>query len=112
MNSAGAFAVRNSKDVFAFLIFTSDDPLFGAHPDVEEQYTRTAAVFADGGWEVPRLREAMRCAKDLFFDTVSQIRMPVWSRGAWPWLVMPHMRRHSGPASAPACAYRRPCACR
>lgn len=78
---AGAFAVRNSKDVFAFLIFASDDPPFGAHADVEEQYKRTAAVFADGGWEVPRLLEAMRRAKDLFFDTVSQIRMPVWSSG-------------------------------
>jgi len=79
--TAGAFAVRKSKDVFAFLMFASDDLPFGAHPDVEEQYKRTAAVFADGGWEVPRLLEAMRHAKDLYFDTVSQIRMPAWSSG-------------------------------
>ena len=79
--AAGAFAVRNSKYIFGFLIFASDDPPFGAHPDVEEQYKRTASVFADGGWEVPRLLEAMRRAEDLFFDTVSQIRMPVWSSG-------------------------------
>jgi 2-polyprenyl-6-methoxyphenol hydroxylase-like FAD-dependent oxidoreductase len=78
---AGVFAVRNSKDVFAILIFASDDPPFGAHPDVEEQYKRTEAVFADGGWEVRRLLEAMRRAEDLFFDTVSQIRMPIWSSG-------------------------------
>jgi 2-polyprenyl-6-methoxyphenol hydroxylase-like FAD-dependent oxidoreductase len=79
--TAGALAVRNSKEVFAFLMFTSDAPPFGAHPDVEEQYKRIAAVFAGGGWEVPRLLEAMRHAKDLYFDTVSQIRMPVWSSG-------------------------------
>lgn len=34
-----------------------------------------------GGWEVPRLLKAMRQAQDLYFDTVSQIRMPVWSSG-------------------------------
>jgi 2-polyprenyl-6-methoxyphenol hydroxylase-like FAD-dependent oxidoreductase len=79
--TAGAFAVRNSKDVFAFLMFASDDPPLGAHQDVEEQCKRTAAEFADGGWEVPRLLEAMRHAKDLYFDTVSQIRMPAWSSG-------------------------------
>ena len=79
--TAGAYAVRNSTEVFAFLMFASDDPPLDAHPDVEEQYKRTAAVFADGGWEVPRLLEAMRNAKDLYFDTVSQIRMPAWSSG-------------------------------
>lgn len=79
--SAGAYAVRNSKEVFAFLVFASDTPPFGAHPDAEEQYKRTEAVFADGGWEVPRLLAAMRRAEDIYFDTVSQIRMPVWSSG-------------------------------
>jgi 2-polyprenyl-6-methoxyphenol hydroxylase-like FAD-dependent oxidoreductase len=78
---AGAFAVRDSKDVFAFLIFASDDPSLGADPDVEQQLKRTEAVFADGGWEVPRLLKAMRRAEDLHFDTVSQIRMPVWCSG-------------------------------
>jgi len=79
--TAGALAVRDSKEVFAFLIFASNEPPFGAHPDGEEQYQRTAAVFADGGWEVPRLLQAMRHAEDLYFDTVSQIRMPTWSSG-------------------------------
>jgi 2-polyprenyl-6-methoxyphenol hydroxylase-like FAD-dependent oxidoreductase len=79
--SAVAFAVRDSKDIFALLIFVSDTPPVGAHPDVEEQYKRTAAVFAGGGWKVPHLLESMRHAKDLYFDTVSQIRMPVWSSG-------------------------------
>ena len=38
-------------------------------------------MFADGGWEVPRLLDALRTADDLYFDTVSQIRMPIWSKG-------------------------------
>ena len=78
---AGAFAVRDSTEVFGFLMFVSDDPPVGGHPDVEKQYKRTEAVFADGGWEVPRLLEAMRRAEDLYSDTVSQIRMPTWASG-------------------------------
>jgi 2-polyprenyl-6-methoxyphenol hydroxylase-like FAD-dependent oxidoreductase len=79
--AAGAFAVRDSPNVFSFLIFATEKPPFSAHPSVAEHIERTAAVFADGGWEIPRLLEAMRHADDLFFDTVSQIRMPCWSKG-------------------------------
>jgi 2-polyprenyl-6-methoxyphenol hydroxylase-like FAD-dependent oxidoreductase len=79
--AAGVLAVRDSSELFAFLIFATQTPPFGAHPDKAKQIQRTAAVFADGGWEVPRLLEAMRRADDLYFDTVSQIRMPCWSKG-------------------------------
>ncbi len=79
--AAGAYAVRDSPKVFSFLIFATEKPPFGAHPAAPEQTERTAAVFADGGWEVPRLLAAMRHADDLYFDTVSQIRMPCWSKG-------------------------------
>lgn len=79
--AAGVLAVRDNPDLFAMLIYATDTPPFVARPDAAEQIRRTAAVFADGGWEVPRLLEAMRNADDLFFDTVSQIRMPSWSKG-------------------------------
>ncbi len=79
--TAGAYAVRDSSDLFVFLIFATETPPFGVHPDRSEQIRRTAAVFADGGWEVPRLLEGLQKADDLFFDTVSQIRMPDWSKG-------------------------------
>ena len=78
---AGVFAVRGNPDLFAFLIFATETPPFGAHADKAEQIQRTAAIFADGGWQVPRMVEAMRHATDLYFDTVSQIRMPHWTRG-------------------------------
>jgi 2-polyprenyl-6-methoxyphenol hydroxylase-like FAD-dependent oxidoreductase len=79
--TALVLAVRDSKDVFAMLTFVAEAPPFGASTDAEEHYKRTAAVFADGGWKVPRLLEAMRQSNDLYSDTVSQIRMPVWSSG-------------------------------
>jgi 2-polyprenyl-6-methoxyphenol hydroxylase-like FAD-dependent oxidoreductase len=79
--AAGVLAVRDSPDLFVFLVFGTERPPFGAHPDKAEQIRRTAAVFAADGWEVPRLLDALRRADDLYFDTVSQIRMPGWSKG-------------------------------
>ena len=79
--AAGVYAVRDSSELFAFLIFATETPPFGARADSTEQVERTAAVFAGSGWEVPRMVDALRRADDLFFDTVSQIRMPCWSNG-------------------------------
>ncbi|HET6608913.1 MAG TPA: hypothetical protein VFG62_19720 [Rhodopila sp.] len=76
-----AYAVRDSRALFAFLIFATEAPPFGVRPAAAEQIQRTAAVFAGGGWEVPRLVGALRRADALFFDTVSQISMPCWSKG-------------------------------
>ena len=67
--------------MFAFLIFATETPPFGAHADKAAQIERTAQVFSGAGWRVPQLIEAMRHADDLFFDTVSQIRMPQWTKG-------------------------------
>ncbi len=52
-----------------------------AFGDPEAQRDLVEAVFADAGWEVPGMLAAMRTADDLFFDVVSQIRMPRWSDG-------------------------------
>jgi 2-polyprenyl-6-methoxyphenol hydroxylase-like FAD-dependent oxidoreductase len=79
--AAGALAVRDSPELFVFLVFGTESPPFGAHPDKAEQIRRTTAAFAAGGWEVPRLLDALGRADDLYFDTVSQIRMPCWSNG-------------------------------
>jgi len=79
--TAVAYAVRDSPDVFALLAFKTEEPPSGTRLNVPEQIERTAQVFANGGWEVPRLVEALRRADDLYFDTVSQIRMPRWSKG-------------------------------
>lgn len=79
--TAVAYAVRDSPDVFALLAFKTEEPPSGTRLNVPEQIERTAQVFAHGGWEVPRLVEALRRADDLYFDTVSQIRMPRWSKG-------------------------------
>jgi 2-polyprenyl-6-methoxyphenol hydroxylase-like FAD-dependent oxidoreductase len=77
--TAVIMAVQDSPDLFAMLAFATEKP--GARLSAAEQIERTAQAFANGGWEVPRLIEALRRADDLYFDTVSQIRMPRWSKG-------------------------------
>jgi 2-polyprenyl-6-methoxyphenol hydroxylase-like FAD-dependent oxidoreductase len=79
--TAVVLAVRESPELFAMLTFATEQPRAGARLNAEEQIERTAQVFASGGWQVPRLVEALRQAGDLYFDTVSQIRMPYWSKG-------------------------------
>ena len=78
---AGVYAVGDSDTLHAFLTFASIEPPFLSDPDIDKQRQRTAEVFAPGGWEVPRLVEAMQRSDDLYFDTVSQIYMPRWSSG-------------------------------
>jgi len=49
--------------------------------DIEQQQNIVAQAFADEGWEIPRLLEAMREAPDFYFDRISQVHMDRWSRG-------------------------------
>jgi 2-polyprenyl-6-methoxyphenol hydroxylase-like FAD-dependent oxidoreductase len=78
---AGVYAVGDNDTLHAFLTFATVEPPFLSNPNVDEQRQRTAELFAQGGWEVPRLVEAMQRSDDLYFDTVSQIHMPRWSSG-------------------------------
>jgi 2-polyprenyl-6-methoxyphenol hydroxylase-like FAD-dependent oxidoreductase len=78
---AAALYAVGDDDVHAFLNFAHPEPPFDAFPNPEAQRDLVATVFADAGWEVPGMLAAMRDADDLFFDAVSQIRMPRWSSG-------------------------------
>ncbi|WP_061297581.1 FAD-dependent monooxygenase [Herbidospora cretacea] len=79
--AAALYAVGDGATVHGFLNFSRDEPPFHAFREPAAQRDLVASVFAGDGWEVPRLVAAMRSADDLFFDVVSQIRMPRWSSG-------------------------------
>jgi 2-polyprenyl-6-methoxyphenol hydroxylase-like FAD-dependent oxidoreductase len=67
-------------DVTMFSISLRDDgsvPLDSPH----EQQARLHHRLAGAGWETPALLDAMGCARTFYFDSVSQIRMPSWTRG-------------------------------
>jgi 2-polyprenyl-6-methoxyphenol hydroxylase-like FAD-dependent oxidoreductase len=38
-------------------------------------------AYRSGGWELPRLLDRVSAADDLYFDSVSRVRLPSWSQG-------------------------------
>ncbi|MBE8523017.1 FAD-dependent monooxygenase [Amycolatopsis sp. H6(2020)] len=78
---AALYAVLDSEEVHGFLVSARPEPPLEAFRDPEAQRDLIARTFDGDGWEIPRMVAAMRQADDLFFDVVSQIRMPRWSSG-------------------------------
>lgn len=78
---AAALYAVGDDEVHAFLNFAQPEPPFDAFRDLQAQRDLVTRVFADAGWEVPGMLAALRDADDVFFDAVSQIRMPRWSSG-------------------------------
>ncbi len=74
------FALRSSRTVF-FLIF-SDKVLsqVSNHASLSHEEKLTE-VFAGSCIESENILNAMRSSEDLYYDSVSQIRMPTWSKG-------------------------------
>ncbi|KAK1185514.1 FAD-dependent monooxygenase [Streptomyces sp. NBS 14/10] len=79
--AAALYAVGDNDELHAFLNFHQPEPPLDALRNPDAQRDLVATVFADAGWEVPGMVNAMRDADDLFFDTAGQIRMPHWSSG-------------------------------
>ncbi len=77
---AALYAVRNQRRTNVLLVFAVKDPI-ERRLSLDERLELVERAFAGDGWEVPRLLAAMRSADDLFFDSVSQIRMPSWTKG-------------------------------
>ncbi|WP_143264494.1 FAD-dependent monooxygenase, partial [Amycolatopsis kentuckyensis] len=78
---AALYAVLDSEELHGFLVSARPEPPLAAFRNPEAQRDLIARTFAGDGWEIPRLVAAMREADDLFFDVISQIRMPRWSSG-------------------------------
>jgi 2-polyprenyl-6-methoxyphenol hydroxylase-like FAD-dependent oxidoreductase len=74
------FSMRDDRTLFLFVF---RDEYLTAPPPVTEQERKSALTraFADVGWEAPRILAAMEGAGDLYFDSVSQIRMDRWATG-------------------------------
>jgi 2-polyprenyl-6-methoxyphenol hydroxylase-like FAD-dependent oxidoreductase len=57
-----------------------------AIPDLDNRDTAACKqivldAYRGGGWELPRLLDRVTAADDLYFDSVSRVRLPAWSRG-------------------------------
>ena len=69
------FSMRDDRTMFLF-IFRDEFMNEG-----EDQKSLLRRVFADSGWEWPRIEAELQRTTNLYFDTVSQIRMPRWTKG-------------------------------
>ncbi|MGV9362266.1 FAD-dependent monooxygenase [Amycolatopsis sp. NPDC003731] len=62
------------------LVFAADGVEFHRRTTAE-QGALLAQLFADTGWETPKLLEALPAADDLYVDSISQIHLDRWSKG-------------------------------
>jgi len=75
-----ALRVSLRDDTTLFLLSVRHE---GAVPldDRAAQQALLRSRLSGAGWEVPRILDLMEDAESLYFDAVSQIRMPRWTRG-------------------------------
>jgi 2-polyprenyl-6-methoxyphenol hydroxylase-like FAD-dependent oxidoreductase len=74
------FSMRDDRTLFLFVF--RDEYLTTERPSSEqEKKLALRNVFADVGWECPRILAAMENVSDIYFDRVSQIRMDRWTIG-------------------------------
>jgi 2-polyprenyl-6-methoxyphenol hydroxylase-like FAD-dependent oxidoreductase len=74
------YAMRGGRTAF-LLVFADDDKRNAAAHDLASQKSVLNAKFGGDGWESAEILSRLDAADELYFDAVSQIRMPKWSRG-------------------------------
>jgi 2-polyprenyl-6-methoxyphenol hydroxylase-like FAD-dependent oxidoreductase len=78
--SISRYALRGGRTAFLF-IFACEQPLVQS-PDPASGKAVLLDRFKHDRWmEVPEILKRLETCDDLYFDSVSQVRMPSWSRG-------------------------------
>lgn len=82
-NTPGRMAAIHPSGGRAVAAFMFRSPMIAGldHRDTALHKRLVAGAFADGAWRVPELLEYVDAADDLYFDSVSQVRLPRWSTG-------------------------------
>jgi 2-polyprenyl-6-methoxyphenol hydroxylase-like FAD-dependent oxidoreductase len=65
----------------AFFVFRSAGVTDFDHRDTAQHKRLLTAAYEKAGWRVPELLERARVGDELYFDSVSQVRLDRWSRG-------------------------------
>jgi 2-polyprenyl-6-methoxyphenol hydroxylase-like FAD-dependent oxidoreductase len=74
------FPMRDDRMLFFVLL--RDEHLKGRVPtDHAERKAALTAALADIGWESAAILSALAQVDDIYFDSISQIRMPTWAKG-------------------------------
>lgn len=76
----GRFALNGDRTLFLFVFASGTDARSEIlHLAVQKAILRTS--FGDLPWETPRILAELDRTEDLYFDRVSQIKLPTWSQG-------------------------------
>ena len=73
-------AIRDDRTLFLFIFRDEYLPGHVSSPAGDPKSALTE-VFADVGWECPRILEVMSSVTEIYFDSVSQIRLERWTKG-------------------------------
>jgi 2-polyprenyl-6-methoxyphenol hydroxylase-like FAD-dependent oxidoreductase len=72
--------VDEDTTVFMLVFAESDSHAAPVH-DASRQQEVLTRLYAGGGWETDEMLHALQASTDLYFDRVSQIVMPSWTKG-------------------------------
>ncbi|TCP43430.1 2-polyprenyl-6-methoxyphenol hydroxylase-like FAD-dependent oxidoreductase [Tamaricihabitans halophyticus] len=75
------YRVPNTDEARVLMLFRRRTELRYDREDLAAQKRVLCQEFADVGWEVPRLLDALADTDDFYLDSISQIRLNSWSRG-------------------------------
>lgn len=75
------FSLRNDRTMFLCVFRDEHMPADGRPYDDCGRRRVLDHVFADAGWEWPKISTELERVDDIYFDSVSQIRMTQWSKG-------------------------------
>jgi 2-polyprenyl-6-methoxyphenol hydroxylase-like FAD-dependent oxidoreductase len=78
--SISRFAMRDDRSLFLLIFADRHLPANEPHDDAGRKST-LRSVFGRCGWETPEIMSALDSAQEVYFDRVSQIEVPSWSRG-------------------------------
>ncbi|WP_078277814.1 FAD-dependent monooxygenase [Mycobacteroides franklinii] len=78
---AGIYSAKQLQDARAFFLFRTPEPLDYHHRDVDRQKQILRHLYADFGWEVPRMLAELDTADAFYMDSITQLRMDTWSKG-------------------------------
>lgn len=74
------FTLRGNRTMFLFIVADPAVTAFDPH-DMAHHKAYLRERFGSAGWECPAILDSLDASEDIYFDRVSQIRMPHWSAG-------------------------------
>ena len=74
------YAMRKDQTAFLLVFAERSKPVVAAH-DTVAQKLLLQSKYSDDGWEAPEILSQLAATTELYFDAVSQVRMPCWTTG-------------------------------